>query len=525
MNNDISFRDFLLEAINNQSANRAANLIMSYLSRKTGKLFWKMPGVEEFTNANGKGFGVRLFIGDTGKSIRFNWRSTSINASSLESVDIWNGRTRAPNWHVEFDKQVSLVVTLPFIADLLKSRIRAGDHIIIPTNDLKEDVIAGGTLIESTDVLLEKRADAFDRFVRHFLIPDNLIRTRDVRASGNNPTDERRLYAVYLEVRKANDHLFRKEGAAYRFIGTENDVRAIRGEKIDVVDSMGGARAKVTTTGGNEEYEIHTKVDGKDVDDVQSNIERLTYEDSIDDMESLLRMMLSGASNALFIAGRGGVGKTYTVEKVLSDLGLSDGDGYYKNTGSASAAGIYRLLYQNKDGIVMFDDSDDALKDQESRNIFKAATDTKKVRKLSWSKAGGTFKHPDDLTDEDIENGKLPTFFEFTGKIIFISNLKMDKLDPDGALRTRAFMANIDPTDEEVFNFMRKICLKVKLDDGLDLSDELRVRVIDVLQEGAASKASAVNLRQMVRGLNMMAGGDKAGIPVDKTERMIRLYA
>ncbi len=32
----------------------------------------------------------------------------------------------------------------------------------------------------------------------------------------------------------------------------------------------------------------------------------------------------------------------------------------------------------------------------------------------------------------------LPRYFDFTGKIIFISNLPLDKLDPDGALRHTA---------------------------------------------------------------------------------------
>lgn len=238
-------------------------------------------------------------------------------------------------------------------------------------------------------------------------------------------------------------------------------------------------------------------------------------------------MTVSGAANALFIAGRGGIGKTFTVEKVLKDAGLSDGNGYFKNTGTASAAGIYSLLFKNQDGIILFDDSDDALKDQESRNIFKAATDTNKIRKLVWNKMGKNVVEPDEYEDpqELIDANLIPRFFNFTGKVIFISNLKMDKLDPDGALRTRAFMIEIDPTETEIYDFMETIVGKIKLDGDFDLDLKTRTSVVDMLRKGK-SKQSA-NLRKLARALNMMAGTIKSGVSVSKSEltRMIETYA
>ena len=39
----------------------------------------------------------------------------------------------------------------------------------------------------------------------------------------------------------------------------------------------------------------------------------------------------------------------------------------------------------------------------------------------------------------------------------------MDRLDPDGAIRTRAFMIEIDPTDAEIYDFMETIVDKIKL--------------------------------------------------------------
>jgi hypothetical protein len=237
-------------------------------------------------------------------------------------------------------------------------------------------------------------------------------------------------------------------------------------------------------------------------------------------------MTVSGASNALFVAGRGGVGKTYTTEKILGQMGLTDGKGYFKNTGSASAAGIYSLLFKYKNDIVFFDDSDDALGDQEARNIFKAATDTKKIRKLVWNKMGKNIVDPDEMTDDEIlDAGLIPRFFEFTGKIIFISNLPLQKLDPDGALRTRAFVVNIDPTIMEIYDFMDKIVDKIPLEEGLQLDLKARKHVVELLRKSTSKQAPS--LRKLSRGLNMAAGAIAAGVTVSDEElrRMIQTYA
>jgi hypothetical protein len=228
----------------------------------------------------------------------------------------------------------------------------------------------------------------------------------------------------------------------------------------------------------------------------------------------------------LFVAGRGGVGKTHTTEKILHDMGLRDGEEYFKNTGSVSAAGIYSLLFKYKDKIVFFDDSDDVFKDQTSRNLLKAATDTKKIRKMVWNKMGSNVADPDEMTDDEIlDAGLIPRYFNFTGKIIFISNLKPDKLDPDGAIRTRAFMVNVDPTEVEIYDFMEKIVDKMPLEEGLSLDSATRKKVVGLLRKGKSKQSP--NLRKLSRGLNMSAGALKAGVEVSDSElqRMIEMYA
>jgi len=111
----------------------------------------------------------------------------------------------------------------------------------------------------------------------------------------------------------------------------------------------------------------------------------------------------------------------------------------------------------------------------------------------------------------------FPSFFEFTGKIIFISNLDTDKLDPDGALRTRGILLDIDPTDEEVYDLMEKIVDTFEISEGLSLSHDERVEVVQVLKD---NPSKSPNFRTLSRGLNMRAGWEGGG-----WERYVIYYA
>lgn len=191
---------------------------------------------------------------------------------------------------------------------------------------------------------------------------------------------------------------------------------------------------------------------------------------------------------------------------------------------------MYISLFNNKDGIILFDDCDSALSDQEGRNLIKAATDTKKVRKVAWNKKSSIIVPREQYEEEEEasdggavvnKNGDqiFPNSFEFTGRIIFISNLKLDKLDPDGALRTRGFIIEIDPTDAEMIDYMAKIAPKIKLENGVVLKQKEIDEVVAEIRK--SPKKSDISLRKLVRGLNVKAElGDD---PMWKT--ILRLYA
>jgi len=269
------------------------------------------------------------------------------------------------------------------------------------------------------------------------------------------------------------------------------------------------------TRGGRGE--IYLKTDQEE--EVEKEDEHIPYEDTLEHLQGLVVALIKGSTNALFVAGKGGTGKTQTVERVLHENGLTDGKGYFKNSGSASASGVYTLLYHHRNDIILFDDSDGALRDIDARNLIKAATDTKKVRKLVWNKKSSFIFNPDEEDPAAYEDdlSMAPQYFDFKGRIIFISNLPLNQLDPDGALRTRAFVINVNPTDDEMYNHMGKILMDIKLEDGLTLDRAKREHVLQVVK--SSKRKGDVSLRKLVRALNLAAS------EAPNWEKLVELYA
>lgn len=514
----LEFKEYITEELSTGSLEKASVIMLKYLRKATGnnKIFVNQ-GLEKFKNSNGAGYGVRFYApGKKIESWRFNWKSVgSANTNNLSSIDLWNGSSAGPNHHISFEKDVSLVQILPQLADMIKAgKVKSGKFVTYPMGAPLNESLEDGEECEELNEAVNPE-DAYDNVV-------SLISSPGFTKQKVFKVWKSVGIKIFDEMEARNPTIIAKDGRKYNWSGSAADVKKLLSQRSEILSAIGTTRGTVRSGTSKETYSHNPQLD-----ELEASRERLAYEKQLADLENLIKMTISGAANALFIAGRGGIGKTFTVEKVLKDAGLSDGNGYFKNTGTASAAGIYSLLFKNQDSIILFDDSDDALKDQEARNIFKAATDTKKIRKLVWNKMGKNVVEPDEYEDpqELIDANLIPRFFNFTGKVIFISNLKMDKLDPDGALRTRAFMIEIDPTETEIYDFMETIVGKIKLDGNFDLDLKTRKSVVDMLRKGK-SKQSA-NLRKLSRALNMMAGTIKSGVSVSESEltRMIETYA
>ena len=170
----------------------------------------------------------------------------------------------------------------------------------------------------------------------------------------------------------------------------------------------------------------------------------------------MVTMLCNDAQASVVVTGPGGLGKSYTVTRALeangfTDVSLLDGiydvgaripsNKYIVVKGHSTPKGLYRLLFENKDGVIVFDDCDSVLKDPVSLNLLKGALDSYDRRIISWRA---------DIRDED-----LPTTFEFKGRVVFISNLSSTQIDQ--AIITRSMAVDLSMTTQQKVERMRHI--------------------------------------------------------------------
>ncbi len=242
----------------------------------------------------------------------------------------------------------------------------------------------------------------------------------------------------------------------------------------------------------------------------------LFFEETMGDIYDISRKVAAGAFNSLFISGRAGTGKTFNVEKAMNDEGLIEGEDWVKVSGATSVIMMFKTMYQYRNNVIVFDDADAVFRDENGRNILKAALDTKKVRNISYLKKLEMLFDPKDFDNDPqgmynaIESGKIPNKFDFSGRVIFISNLPKDKADPDGAIRSRSILIDVNPDDATLMERMRIILPHL---EPRDMPISEKEEIYEFMK-----KAKDVSMRTFVKA----AGFKQAGLK--NWERMAQRY-
>ena len=210
-------------------------------------------------------------------------------------------------------------------------------------------------------------------------------------------------------------------------------------------------------------------------------------------LERLTKMVGRGIQPSLVITGGAGLGKTYLVKKTLTDMGLEEAKQFVHFKGRATAAGLFVTIYENSDKIIVLDDCDSVFKDVDAVNLLKAALDSYDTRKLSYISTKPL---------KDTYGDPVPRHFEFTGKIIFISNISQSKLDD--AIKSRSFVADISMNTKQMFQ---------RIDDLKDqietkIPNEVKDKALEIMK-GLEKKYDGVeiNLRSFIKACRICAMG------------------
>ena len=227
-------------------------------------------------------------------------------------------------------------------------------------------------------------------------------------------------------------------------------------------------------------------------------------------METLVRVVARGKKKALVIIGGPGTGKSFGVFKTLEEEGHQKNKDWFLIKGKITTAALYQTLFMHREGgILVFDDADSVWNDQEAANILKAALDSYDVREISWI-SGRTvnvskMSHEDRLQynemtdkmiDEDPGNPKIkyPSTFEYKGRIIFISNLPIEKMDD--AVLNRSAKIDMTLTDDEMFARIDSILPNI---GSKDVPLEVKKEILEFIKDQTkAGILSAPSLRTYV---------------------------
>jgi acyl carrier protein len=203
-------------------------------------------------------------------------------------------------------------------------------------------------------------------------------------------------------------------------------------------------------------------------------------------------MVGRGLQPSLVITGGAGMGKTHIVKSTLEGMGLTESTDFVHFKGRATPAGLFVTLYENSDKIIVLDDCDSVFKDDDAVNILKGALDSYDTRKISYISTKS-------LKDEF--GCEVPRHFEFTGRIIFISNINQSKLDE--AIRSRSFVADVELTTDQMFERIEQ--LMPSMERKIDLSR--KQQALELMRELDAEFDIEINLRSFIKAARICAMG------------------
>lgn len=228
----------------------------------------------------------------------------------------------------------------------------------------------------------------------------------------------------------------------------------------------------------NEEIEMSDATD----------IEPPKVEYDLDDLYYHLMHFVSsvaeGYQRSMVIESKPGIGKSYNIEKTLEDeVGEN---GYVKLAGHSSPLALYQKLQDHQDKVIFLDDCSAVLKDRQSMEIIKAATETEvDERMISWNSNASQLNT--DRYDEE---------FEFSGQIIICANNIPDSgntAEIMNSLVDRSLVYDLDFTYRQRIDLIKQIAYIHETDIPVDK----RMEIAEWIENVTGPEFQGVNIRTM----------------------------
>ena len=181
-----------------------------------------------------------------------------------------------------------------------------------------------------------------------------------------------------------------------------------------------------------------------------------------------------------YLFGRPGTGKTYTVRRTLKD---NDFTHHYQD-GHLTPIGLFELLAEQHDRIIVLDDVAELLKNPVALQILLAALGRQpgasNIRIVKYRRQGRN------------------TSVRFSGGLILISNLELHAAPLLEALKSRINYLRYDPTEEEIAALMRDIASRGWASDSPKITPAEGMEITEFLIHESQQRAYRLDLRLLV---------------------------
>ena len=276
------------------------------------------------------------------------------------------------------------------------------------------------------------------------------------------------------------------------YFGPEFDEVRVKVDSIEDIEFAAGTPVMANEPAAEPQVEVVHETDEQAIERIRTRFQIL---------DEMTKAATTGDIRAMIVSGPPGVGKSYGVEKIVEQACLFDklsGKRLRAEVvkGSATPIGLYQTLYKysDKNCMLVFDDCDSILVDDVALNLLKGALDSGSKRKISWLSESSSLRREG-----------IPDSFNFNGSIIFITNLKFDKMksqklkDHLDALQSRCHYLDLtlDTMRDKILR-IKQIASDGALFENMDLDKEAETEVIEFMEEHKNSLRE-VSLRMAIK--------------------------